>query len=366
MSKHCKLPAKIMLVYPILLVLAVLTFYGTVAAKGSTNELSPQILINGQEMLFPDAQPFLDEKGRMQAPARFVAQELGAAVTWDDSSATACISGHGKAITLIPGQDTAEVNGSLVSLNSGAVLEQDRIYVPLRFIAETLGATVQWNEAAWTVVINMELPIIRDSGISYTKRDAGWYTIPSTFTAWVKSDNAQKVDFYLTPTGTNQEPVKIATAYSNNQEFSITYTLPGGYTMAHFWAVAVNAKGEASTGVFNVYCELDDQIFTMLPMSSLNDEQKTFFEEVKNVKGVHQQGDLYVIALGDQPNPGYGIEFVKTTLSWEQATVYVRLTKPEPGKMYAQVISYPCLVGKVKLPPYTTISFVDIDTGKYL
>lgn len=257
MSKNCKLSGKILFVFPVLLALAVLTFFTMVAAKSYARELPPQILINGQEVPFPDAQPFLDEKGRVQAPARFVAQGLGAAVTWEDSSSTAYISGHGKSIALTPGQDTAEVNGLLVSLDSGAVLEQDRIFVPLRFIAETLGATVQWDEPNWTVAVSMELPIIRDSGISYTKQEAGWYSIPSTFTAWVEADNAHKVDFYLTPTGTNQEPVKIATAYSNNQKFSLTYTMPGGYTMAHFWAVAVNDSGEESTGIFNVYCRPD-------------------------------------------------------------------------------------------------------------
>lgn len=107
-------------------------------------------------------------------------------------------------------------------------------------------------------------------------------------------------------------------------------------------------------------------IFTPISESVLSSEQKAFIEKVKKTKGIHQEGDLYIIALGEQPNPGYGLEIVKTEMSWEQATVYIKLTKPEPDKMYAAVISYPHLAGKVNLPKYTTIRFVNIETGESL
>ncbi|QQE75477.1 protease complex subunit PrcB family protein [Brevibacillus composti] len=106
--------------------------------------------------------------------------------------------------------------------------------------------------------------------------------------------------------------------------------------------------------------------FKQVDFASLTQEEKDFVQKAKGRAGVHQLGDLYVIARGQSPNPGYGIEVVGTEWSWEQLKVYVRLTKPEPGRMYAQVISYPYVLVKVKLPPYTTLVVLDADTQQPL
>lgn len=106
--------------------------------------------------------------------------------------------------------------------------------------------------------------------------------------------------------------------------------------------------------------------FALLSMERATEEEKSFIQQVKGTKGIHQKGNLYVLARGDVPNPGYGIQLVRQQVSWEQVTVYVRLTAPEPGRMYPQVIAYPYLAGKINLSPYTTIRFIDIDTGKPL
>jgi len=106
--------------------------------------------------------------------------------------------------------------------------------------------------------------------------------------------------------------------------------------------------------------------FTVVNDDALTAEEKAFVEQVKQKKGVHKQGNLVVIARGQVPNPGYGLAIIEQKQSFEQLFVYVKLTKPEPGRMYAQVISYPYLVGKVTLPNYTTVAFLDADTKQEL
>lgn len=106
--------------------------------------------------------------------------------------------------------------------------------------------------------------------------------------------------------------------------------------------------------------------FVSVAQDALTEEQKAFVEKVKQKQGVHRLGDLYVIARGEVPHPGYGLKIEKQQMSWEQLLVYVRLTEPEEGKMYPQVISYPYVVGKAELPPYTTIQFINAETGKRL
>jgi hypothetical protein len=106
--------------------------------------------------------------------------------------------------------------------------------------------------------------------------------------------------------------------------------------------------------------------FKLITADSLSEKEKAFVNEVKKTKGIHKLGDLYVIARGQSPNPGYGLKVVKYEQGWEQMKVYVKLTKPEPGLMYPQVIAYPYLLARVNLPPNTTIQFYDDATNKPL
>lgn len=115
---------------------------------------------------------------------------------------------------------------------------------------------------------------------------------------------------------------------------------------------------------FTIEQELDS-VFTIVNNSELNNEQKQLIEKWKETKGVYCLDDLYIITAGALPNPSYGLEIVKTETSWEQVKVYVRVTESkQDGVSYPEVISYPYIIGKLNLPPYTSILFVDAETGE--
>lgn len=355
-----------------ILILLLVSFSSAAAAPQPAGQQQPlKVEVNGKGVHFPDAVPYVDENGRTLAPARFVAQALGAEVIWDRDNSKAFIRVHNKSIAMTAGKNEASVNGEKVALDSGSIISENRLYVPVRFVAETLGASVNWEAVSGTVAITMELPIVHNYGISHEKVKNGWHVVPRTFTAWVEAENADKVDFYLTPTGTAQEPVKIATAaMGSDGRFSITHELPEGGYMAHYWAVAVNEKGEGSTGILNVYREDDEQggieVFFPVEDSGLSEAERAFVEKVKMDKGVHKLGDLYVVARGQQPNPGYGIKMVKSQMETDRAVVYVRLTEPEPDMMYAAVIVYPYLAGRIHLNQDVPLVFINADNGEIL
>ena len=114
-----------------------------VFGETKTNDVAPKI-VNDRTML----------------PARFVAENLGASVSWDAENRIVTISGKNiktdEDITIVItiGAETAEVNGKTVSINSPAFIENDRTYTPIRFISEKLGASVEWIEAEEKVVIS--------------------------------------------------------------------------------------------------------------------------------------------------------------------------------------------------------------------
>lgn len=95
---------------------------------------------------------------RTMLPARFVAENLGAKVLWDEDKQLVTVSGKNEkdedvTILITIGADTAIVNGEEIKLDSPAFIENDRTYTPVRFIAEQLGTSVEWNEEAKTVTI---------------------------------------------------------------------------------------------------------------------------------------------------------------------------------------------------------------------
>ena len=86
-------------------------------------------------------------------PARFVAENLGAKVEWLADERKVVITRDDIEIVIVIDSDNATVNGEEITLDSPAFIENDRTYTPIRFISEQLGASVEWDDAAKTVTI---------------------------------------------------------------------------------------------------------------------------------------------------------------------------------------------------------------------
>ena len=100
-----------------------------------------------------DVQPII-RNDRTMLPARFVAENLGAAVLWDAVNRVVTIQGEFVEIKLTIDSAVATVNGVEEMLDSPAFIENDRTYTPVRFIAEKLGSTVEWDAATQTVIMS--------------------------------------------------------------------------------------------------------------------------------------------------------------------------------------------------------------------
>ncbi len=90
---------------------------------------------------------------RTMLPARFVAEHLGATVAWDEAARKVTITKDDVVIEITIDAETALVNGEEVKLDSPAFIENDRTYTPIRFISENLGAKVFWNGETQKVTI---------------------------------------------------------------------------------------------------------------------------------------------------------------------------------------------------------------------
>ncbi|MBR5011719.1 MAG: hypothetical protein IKY12_04100, partial [Clostridia bacterium] len=107
--------------------------------------------VNGIEKTL-DAAPIIRES-RTMLPVRFVAENLGATVGWDGATSTATVKTSTTEIKITIGAKEAVVNGVTVALDAPAFIEGGRTYLPVRFVAENLGATVAWDSATSTATL---------------------------------------------------------------------------------------------------------------------------------------------------------------------------------------------------------------------
>ncbi len=105
-----------------------------------------------------DSAPIIKD-GRTLLPVRYVAEPMGANISWDNHTKKVTISLGPTVIELWVGKSVARVNGKdtlIDSQNSKVVpiIINGRTLLPLRFISETLGAKVLWNEKDRTISVN--------------------------------------------------------------------------------------------------------------------------------------------------------------------------------------------------------------------
>lgn len=127
-----------------------------------------RVVVNGEKVVFPDAQPYMDSSKRILIPVRFVSEELGAKVDWDLANQKVTITDSSHTVVLIVGKKQITVNGKTKTLDTAASVKNSRTYVPIRFVSEALGATVEWDSKGKSVYINTNgKPIVKDKVLEY-------------------------------------------------------------------------------------------------------------------------------------------------------------------------------------------------------
>lgn len=109
------------------------------------------VIINGTSVEF-DQKP-LFYLNRTLVPVRAVFEAMGAQVHWDELTKTVTTVQGDRVVKLTLGSNVLRVNENKVFLDVPAVQVNDRTLVPVRAIAEGLGARVDWQEETSTVII---------------------------------------------------------------------------------------------------------------------------------------------------------------------------------------------------------------------
>ncbi len=119
-----------------------ITFEEYIAMFMPVQEAAVLVSYNDEPVEF-DTMPIIED-GRTLVPFRALLEKLGATVEWDEENQVVTATKGEDVIKLTIGKDVALVNDKEVKLDAPARLEEARTLIPLRFVAETFGFTVDY------------------------------------------------------------------------------------------------------------------------------------------------------------------------------------------------------------------------------
>ena len=208
----------------------------TKTATTANKAAAPSVRVNDRLVSFPDTQPYIDGNSRTMIPVRFVGEALGADVSWDDNTQSAVISldgttvivpVSGKTITVTKGGST-----STVTMDTQAVITDGRTCIPIRFVAEALGAYVGYSNYFNTVDICRETltkdEITRLRGYDYCLYGGSRYVTDENGKLSANTDPLLIGGKLFAPYAVNASFLDSKFGYDNAREFLLRYQYADG------------------------------------------------------------------------------------------------------------------------------------------
>lgn len=221
----------------------------TVEVKKSIQDRPITVTINGDELKSDVAPTIVDD--RTLVPLRAIFEVFGAEFTWDEATATAeAVMKKGSkqtTIKLTENNKTTYVNGEANELDVPAQIIDGRFLVPVRFVAETLGANVEWDAWGQCVVITARSLLYKDSlepvSAQQSGDDGAGSVIENSFdgdlgTRWAPQGKDGDA-WGIYDLGDVYSLANVQIAYHNGKE------------RTYFFAIAVSEDGENYTTVIS-------------------------------------------------------------------------------------------------------------------
>lgn len=166
---------------------------------GTPAPQQPPIKVYLNDTLLDFDVPPIIENGRTLVPLRTIFEEMGMEVGWDSETSSITATGKGNSISMRVNETSAYVNGEPLNMDVAPKVVDGRTLIPVRFIAESLGADVKWdgenrivyikenatdvNPTTDNIVIN-GIDIGYADGSYFTKNGSSCYN-----TYWIKDKN---------------------------------------------------------------------------------------------------------------------------------------------------------------------------------
>ena len=152
------------------LILNFKTFF-TANAAPHTNV---DIKINNQYISFSNT-PFI-HNSVTYVPLRSFSEAISADVSWSDTERTAFVSKGNTEIAVYPNKKNVLLNNENTFMNAEAIMYNNRLYVPVRFVSDSFGGITDWNSFYSNVCLTFENTFVPVNMVnySYTDDDIFW------------------------------------------------------------------------------------------------------------------------------------------------------------------------------------------------
>lgn len=144
----------------------------SLAAPFGSAATNPSVVIDGKSVQFSESMgaPFVDSNNRTQVPLRAAMEAMGAKVDWDGEVRTAVVSKGSVTVRVPIGAEFVWVNGEKKTNDTAALIKDSRTYLPIRIVAEALGADVGWDGNTKTVKITTH-----GDPVAWIRSGESWY-----------------------------------------------------------------------------------------------------------------------------------------------------------------------------------------------
>ncbi len=116
---------------------------------------TPFSLVNGTKMQIDkdniNVMPMIAD-GRTLVPVRFIAESFGAKVNWDEQEKTVTMDILGKSIKMQVNNNTITVDGEKKTFDASPKIIEGRTLLPLRALVESIGKNVFWDDRGLIVI----------------------------------------------------------------------------------------------------------------------------------------------------------------------------------------------------------------------
>ncbi len=142
----------------IITAILVLSIYPTpvYAAKA----ISAHVVVNNELVLFPDSQPYIDNKGIVMVPVTNICEKLGATASWKESTdSVTIVNATDKIVINMPTSKaknkkaSVTLNGKSVPMDTAPFRKNNCTYVSLKFFTDLFHCQTTWNSGIQTVFL---------------------------------------------------------------------------------------------------------------------------------------------------------------------------------------------------------------------
>lgn len=165
----------------------------------------PRVYLNGNKV-FMQQSPFISE-GITYIPLRST-EQFGFTVQWDATTETVTLTDTKNKVVQKVGSKIASVNGKDIDLGAPAVKKGGAVYVPIRFVSNALGGTLEFDKKENIISVDYDINIAEGYGTDSLGRLIKLNTTPL-------GDTSQFLNY--TPVGIPDSFYKVPLSYDQGK-----------------------------------------------------------------------------------------------------------------------------------------------------